>query len=419
MTEQLLQYIWQFQFFNLNKLQTTDNQSISIVHPGTLNTNQGPDFLNAKINLGNTLWAGSIELHLFSSQWNVHKHSADKNYKNVVLHVVWKEDEELQLPFPTLVLQERISTVLLNRYSDMMSNQAFVPCHKHLPSIRSITLTAWKERLLVERLQGKASYINNLLLQSNFHWEEIFWWMISRNFGITLNSEAFEVIARSIPVNILAKHKQQIIQLEALLMGQAGLLDNNCIGDYPSLLKKEYKFLKKKYALVSPAVNLLFMRMRPANFPSVRLAQLAALVQHSHHLFSTILEEFSLKEIENLLQVTANDYWHYHYTMDDEASYKPKVLGKQMIQNIIINTIVPMLYAHGFYNNNEATKNKALQWLEQVSAEQNHITKGFVKLGLQNKSAFDSQALIQMKNEYCNQKRCLQCAVGARILKME
>ncbi|MEO6403975.1 MAG: DUF2851 family protein [Ferruginibacter sp.] len=417
MTEQLLQYIWQFQHYNINQLSTTDGQLITIVHPGTLNTNQGPDFLNAKINIAGTLWAGSVELHLFSSQWKTHNHGNDKNYKNVILHVVWQEDEKLDVAFPTLILQDRISMILLNKYGDMMGNPAFVPCYKHLPSIRSITLTSWKERLLVERLQTKASYIHSLLLQNNFHWEETFWWMISRNFGITLNSEAFEAIARSIPINILAKHKQQIIQLEAILFGQAGLLEKKFTEDYPVLLKKEYQFLQKKYSLRVAGVNLLFMRMRPANFPTIRLAQLSALVMQSQHLFSTILESRSITEIESLLAVTANDYWHYHYNFEDEASFKPKVLGRQMIHNIIINTIVPMLFTHGFYNNNEATKNKALMWLEQVSAEQNYITKGFVKLGIQNKSAFDSQALIQMKNEYCNQKRCLQCAVGNLILK--
>ena len=416
MTEQLLQYIWQFKFFNHHQLFSTDGQAVSIIHPGIHNSNQGPDFLDAKIKLDNTLWAGSIELHLFSSQWNRHKHSQDKNYKNVILHVVWQEDEKIALPFATLILQDRISAVMLKKYSDMMANPAFVPCYRHLPSIRSITLTAWKERLLVERLQTRAGYIHNLLQQNHHHWEETFWWMIARNFGITVNSEAFEKIARSIPLNIIGKHKLNIIQLEALLLGQAGLLENNLKDDYPLLLKKEYLFLKKKYSLLQPAVHIMFLRMRPANFPTIRLAQLAALLQKSQHLLSVILHSDSLKEIELLLQVTANDYWHYHYSLNDDATYKPKSLGKQMIQNILINTIVPMLYAHGFYHDDEATKNKSLHWLEQLAAEQNNITKGYMKLGLQNKSAFDSQALIQLKNEYCNQKRCLQCAIGNKIL---
>ena len=417
MTERLLQYIWQFRHFNSTVLQTTQLQHIQIIHPGTYNTNQGPDFLNAKIKVEKTVWAGSIEIHLNSSDWKAHGHSSDKNYNNVILHVVWNHDADLSLPFPTLELQYRVSNILLSRYQDLMQSQQFIPCQNHISNIPSITFTAWKERLLAERLQQKANYIQQFLQKNNQHWEETFWWLLARNFGIKINSDAFEKIAQSLSINILAKHKNQLLQLEALLFGQAGLLEGQFIDDYPNMLRKEYLFLQKKYGLQKVHIPLYFLRMRPANFPTVRLAQLAALINESQHLFSKIKEAENIGQIEKLLHVTANDYWHYHYIPDEPTAFKKKTLGKQMLQNILINTVVPMLYAYGYFNNNDDFKNKALQWMEQIAAEKNSISKGFQELGVQNKTAFDSQALIQLKNEYCNHRHCLQCAIGNKILK--
>ena len=276
---------------------------------------------------------------------------------------------------------------------------------------------SWKDRLLAERLQKKAAVIFDFLAVNNNNWEEAFWWLLANNFGIKVNSDSFEKIARSLPVNILAKHKNQIHQLEALLFGQAGLLENNFTDDYPGMLKKEYQFYKKKYKLHPVQSPLFFLRMRPANFPSIRLAQLAGLIHKSVHLFSVIKESRSLKEIKQLLNVTANDYWHYHYIFDEATSFKEKNTGTQMINNILINTIIPIVFAYGLFNKEERYKNKALQWLEQIAAEKNNITNNFTRLGIENKHAFDSQALLQLKNEYCNKKRCLECSVGNRLLK--
>lgn len=418
MTERLLQYIWQFQYFNNRNLFTTQGETLQILFNGTYNTNQGPDFLNAKIKTANTTWAGSIEMHVNASDWKTHQHSTDKNYTNVILHVVWNNDtKDLYLPFPTLELQQHVSSLLTKRYEELMQSARFIPCQPHINKIPSLILAAWKERLLVERLQKRSLYIELLLQQNNQHWEETFWWMLARNFGIKINSDAFERIAQSIPLNILAKHKNQIQQLEAILMGQAALLDKIFEDDYPNMLRREYIFLQKKYGLRKAHAPLYFLRMRPANFPTLRLAQLAMLVQQSHHLFSFIKEATTIKEVQDLLDVTANDYWHYHYVFDEAAPYKIKKLGHQMIQNICINTIIPLLYAYGYLTGIEAYKMKALQWMEELSAEKNAITKGFQLMGVQNKSAYDSQALIQLKNEYCNYKHCLQCAVGNQLMK--
>lgn len=417
MTERLLQYIWQFQYFNPADLVTEEGEALQIIHPGTLNTNQGPDFSDAKIKTGNTTWAGSIELHINSSDWKNHKHSGDKHYKNVILHVVWNHDEQLGLPFSTLILHDKIPKLLLSRYDELMNAKSFIPCEKNIQQVNTITLQAWKERLLVERLQNKTELILNYQEKNNNHWEESFWWLLAKNFGVSVNSVAFEKIAQSISINILAKHKEQIHQTEALLFGQAGLLNNDFKEDYPKLLQREYRFLQKKYGLPKMEASLIFLRMRPSNFPTIRLAQLAMLVHKSLHLFSTIKESKDIKDIKKLLRVTANDYWHYHYMIDEPAAFKKKKLGEQMLNNILINTVIPILFAYGHYQQEESYKEKAMQWLEEIGAEKNSITKGFTALKIANKTAFDSQALIQLKNEYCNKKRCLDCSVGNKLIR--
>ena len=396
---------------------TDEGESLQIIHPGSLNTNQGPDFTDAKIKIENTFWAGSIEIHINTSDWKNHKHSDDKNYKNVILHVVWQHDINLNLPCSTLVLQDKVPKLLLNKYDELMNADNFIPCEKHIHQINSLTWQGWKERLLIERLEKRTQLIFDQLQKNNNHWEETFWCLLSKNFGIKLNSIAFERIAQSVSINILAKLKDQIHQLEALLFGQAGLLDEVFTEDYPMLLQKEYRFLKKKYSLQKIEGSLIFLRMRPFNFPTVRLAQLAMLVHNSLHLFSKIKEAKDVKSIKQLLDVTANDYWHYHYVFDDTSAFKKKKLGDQMIDNIIINTVVPMLFAYGHYHNENVYKDKALQWLEDIKAEKNSITKGFESLLVENKTAFDSQALIQLKNEYCNKKRCLDCSIGNKLLR--
>ncbi|MCY7291779.1 MAG: DUF2851 family protein [Ferruginibacter sp.] len=417
MTEQLLQFIWQFQYYNKSNLLTSSGELLQIINPGTHNTNQGPDFLNAKIKIGDTIFAGSIEIHINASEWTAHKHNDDGNYKSVILHVVWLEDKKLQLSFPSLELHSRVSNIMLEKYETLMNARQFIPCEKHINQISELSFTAWKERLLIERLQEKATYVEQKLVNNNHYWEEVFWQLLAKNFGLKINSDAFESIASTVPLNILGKHKNQLHQLEALLLGQAGLLNKDFTDDYAVMLKKEYHFLKMKYSLIATHIPVHFLRMRPANFPTIRLSQLAMLVHKSNHLFSKIKDAETVKEVENLFDVGANDYWHYHYSFEEETVFKKKTLGKQMIQNIIVNTVLPVLYAYGWYNNAETFKDKALLWATQLLPEKNNITEGFKTLGVSNKSAYDSQALIQLKNKYCNQRRCLQCAVGNSILK--
>jgi hypothetical protein len=421
MREEILQYIWKFQYYNNKSLLCTNGDRISVIHPGTHNYNQGPDFTEARIKINDTLWAGNVELHINSSHWNLHKHSADNNYSNIILHVVWDHDTEIKdangTDLPTLELQSRVSKLLLEKYRQLMETPQFIPCEKLEINISGLALTGWKQRLAAERLLLKSENIFEILQQTNFHWEETFWWLITANFGLKVNSETFKKIAQSLPLPLLAKHKNSIIQIEAFLFGQAGLLEKDFEEKYPAMLKKEYEFYRKKYKLQPVDGGLHFLRMRPANFPTIRLAQLAMLIHNSEHLFSKIKETALVKELKEMFAVEANDYWHYHYIFDEESDFKIKRLGKQMIENILINTVVPIVFCYGLHHNDEYYKEKAIKWLEEIQPEKNDITKGFENLGYSNKSAFDSQAFIQLKNHYCNNKLCLECVIGNSLLK--
>ncbi len=421
MREDILQYIWKFQYYNNKDMLSTNGDSISVIHPGMHNHNQGPDFSEARIKINDTLWAGNVELHINSSQWNLHKHSMDDNYNNIILHVVWNHDTEIKDAnghnLPTLELQSRVSKLLLEKYRQLMETARFIPCEKLPINVKGLSLTAWKQRLVAERLLLKSNTIFRILKETNFHWEETFWWLIAANFGLKVNSESFKKIAQSLPLNVLAKHKKNIIQIEALLFGQAGLLRNDFEEKYPRMLKKEYEFYRKKYKLEPVEGGLHFLRMRPANFPTIRLAQLAMLIHNSEHLFSKIKETDSAKGLKAMFTIEANDYWHYHYIFDEESDLKIKRLGKQMIENILINTVVPIVFCYGLHYADEYYKEKAIKWLEEITPEKNVITKGFENLGYSNKSAFDSQAFIQLKNHYCNNKLCLECVIGNSLLK--
>jgi hypothetical protein len=420
MKEDILQYIWKFQYFNNSGLLSTSGDPILIIHPGMHNTNQGPDFTEAKIKINDTLWAGNVELHINSSDWNRHNHSADNNYNNIILHIVWNHDVEIRnangINLPTLELQSRVSKLLLDKYQQLMETPQFIPCEKLKHNLSDLSLTGWKQRLAAERLIMKSENILNILKETGYHWEETFWWLIAANFGLKVNSRMFAKIAQSLPLPVLAKHKNSILQVEALLFGQAGLLGKEFKEKYPAMLKREYEFYQKKYKLKPVDGELFFLRMRPANFPTLRLAQLAMLIHNSEHLFSKIKETDSVDDIKKMLSLEANDYWNYHYVFDEETDYKVKRLGKQMTNNIIINTIVPIIFSYGLYLNEETYKDKAIKWLEEIPTEKNTITKGFEKLKYNIKTAFDSQAFIQLKNEYCMHKLCLQCAIANSIL---
>ncbi len=416
MNEKLLQYIWQYQCYNTSSLLTTDDQELMVISRGNYNSNQGPDFLNAKIKIDNAIWAGNIELHVLSSDWRKHKHQEDKNYHNVILHVVWKHDEEIGENFPTLELQERVPKLLLNKYELLSQNRGFIPCENQIKSVETIIIRKWKERLLMERLQEKSLRIDAYLNCNHYHWEETLWWMLAENFGMKVNGEGFISIARSVPYNILQRHKNSLFQLEAFLFGQSRILDNEYHDEYMKTLQREYAFLKNKYGLIQSSISLSFLRMRPANFPTIRLAQLAALLQTIDGLFAKLLHENEINRFMDNLMVATSDYWTDHYMPDICSTKKIKKTGEQMIQHIMINSIIPVLYCYGCFNDEKDLQMKAIDWLEQLSPEKNTITIQFEGLNIEHNSAFDSQALIQLKNLYCSQNKCLECGIGNAIL---
>jgi hypothetical protein len=416
MNEKLLHYIWQYRHYNASNLQTTEGKPVHVIHPGSYNVNQGPDFIDARIHLDAATWVGSVEIHVRSTDWKSHHHSNDKNYDNVILHVVWNHDAELKLPFPTLELKSIVPKILLASYEEMLTSGKFIPCGKQLKLVSGLVWTKWKERLLIERLQEKSLYISGLLKMNNNHWEETFWWMLARNFGSKVNADSFEKIARSIPFTLLSKHRNSVFQLEALLLGQAGLLEKDCADRYAARLQEEFRFLQKKYKLPFPFAPVHFLRMRPANFPTIRMAQLASVIHQRNHLFRLVMEAAGYDEVEKLWNAIASDYWQDHYKPGDPVHGKPKQIGKDMKQNILINTVAPMLFAYGHHHNEQRFQDKALQWLEAVPPEKNRISGGFEALGVGNQSAFDSQSLIQLKKNYCDALRCLECAIGNSIL---
>lgn len=427
-SEKLMQYVWLHGLFNQGKLQTTSGEGISIISPGTWNTDSGPDFLNARIRIGETLLAGNVELHLCSSDWIKHGHSKDKNYKNLILHVVYENDAidsgSLPAHVPTLELEGRIPGILLDRYNSLMQHEGNILCGGQLENMNGITWVSWKDRLLVERWQQKTALFDSLMDNNQNNREETFYVAIARNFGLPVNGDAFMALATSLPLKYLTRHKNNLFQLEAFLFGQAGMLNETFKEEYPNGLKEEYRFLKNKYSLIPMQTHLWkWMRMRPSAFPSVRIAQFAALIHRSSHLFSRILETKEINGAFDLLNVQASSYWDTHYRFlkrgDEEQANRPqkKSLGKSMIQNILINTICPMLAKYDQFQLNHSYLDRAFEWMKILPSENNRYTREWEAIGIENESAWDSQALLQLTRGYCMEKRCLDCAIGNKILR--
>lgn len=416
MQERLLQYIWQHQYFNTQCLQTICGKQVVILHSGSFNTNQGPDFLHARIQIEQFYWAGSIEMHVRSSDWLKHGHTNDAHYHNVILHVVWEHDTHVS-HHPVLELKGRVPFSMLQRFEMLMQQPDPIPCCAQLQGVDDFIWSSWKTRLVAERLETKAAFIYKRLNVCSQHWEEVCWRMFARYFGVPVNGDAMEEIAVHVPIKILRKHKRSIEQLEAILMGVGALLEGDFTDDYPLRLQKEYYFLRHKYRLKPIAISLQFLRMRPIGFPTVRLSMLAMLIHRSSRLFSTILSAQRLADVEALLDVAVSEYWNTHYVFDQSSLYRAKKMGKHMINHLIINVVVPLLYAYGAFSGEEVLKEKALAWMEQTAREKNRITALWEALDVKHDHAFDSQALLQLQKHYCAQRRCLQCVIGNTILK--
>jgi hypothetical protein len=418
MTEKLLQFIWKHRYFNQQNLELTTGELITIDYPGDLNTYQGPDFVNARIRVSGQCWIGSVELHLYSSGWVKHHHADDGNYQNVMLHVVWKQDRlEMNRNIPQLELCNRIPKLMLDTYADWMAKPVFIPCELSASKTGYNKWESWASQLLITRLNRKMHQILDSLRLNQYHWEEQLWWMLARNFGNPVNSSAFESIARSIPFSLLAKHRHHYIQLEALIMGQANLLAKDFHDPYPIMLKKEYEFLRKKYQLKKIYEPVHLLRMRPENFPCIRLSQLAAVCFQSTALFTWILKCETISQLRKKLTVRANDYWNNHYVIDKVSLFREKLLGREMCDNIIINSIIPMLYTYGKMIPDATALKKSITWLAQMPAEHNELMKCWKRIGVSVKKAAGSQALTELKKQFCDQRKCLECEIGRYLLR--
>ena len=419
--EDLLQFAWRTKRFDLQNLRTTHGQEIHIADFGEHNLNSGPDFLNARIRIGNTLWAGNVEMHTTASEWYRHNHSTDPAYENVILHVVLENDTEVQRSdgtiIPCLELKRRIPAQLKSQYLKLIYNSNWIPCEQHLHTVPELTTQMWLERMLIERLEDKTIAVASLLEQNNGSWEQTYYQLLARNLGTKINAEPMERLARSVPLLLLAKHKDNLLQIEALLFGQAGLLRPDLKDDYPNKLKKEYGFLQQKYGLQSmEEASWKFGKLRPPNFPTIRIAQLARLIHQSSHLFSKTLAATNSKELENMLNVEISNYWADHYVFDKPSPQRKKHLGQATVHLLIINSIAPILFLYGKLRADDTYKDKALALLSELPAEKNTIINKWADLNVTPVNAAQSQALLQLKNVYCDRKQCLKCAIGCAIV---
>jgi hypothetical protein len=417
MNERLLQYIWQFQYYQQHNLQTTAGEALQILHPGTWNQHQGPDFSAAKIKIQQTVWAGHIELHIRSSDWHRHKHSADAHYNNVILHVVWEDDGATPPHIPVLVLENRVPVILLERYAAMMQTMETVACHHHLPVLNELAWFAWKERLMVERLERKSHQIIQLLQQNQYHWDEVFWWQLAAGFGSKINAAFFERLAKSIPYAIIKRHRHHLDETEALLFGQSKMLHGGLKDDYAKALTRHYQHLQKKYGLKEVDGGPAFLRMRPASFPTIRLAQLSMLLHQREHLFDQVRNAKEIEEVQRVLHVKASHYWNTHFCFDEPVTAESRFVGQQMLIHLMINVVIPILFAYGHEKGNVSNKEKVIHWLYQLAPEQNKITRYWKSANIPNHNALDTQSLLELHTQYCVNKRCLDCSVGNRLLR--
>lgn len=424
MKEDFLHYLWKFKKFDFLHANTTDGETLEIYQVGLHNQEQsGPDFFNAKIKIGDQLWAGNVEIHKRSSDWYAHHHETDPAYDNVILHVVWEHDTEVyrkdNSPIPTLVLENITHQNAIENYHNLLglNPNRWINCEPDFPDFSDFELDNWLERLYIERLEEKSKVIGLILQQNANDWEAALFAMLAKNFGLNVNGEAFLSIAQSIPFSVIRK-TNSIHQMEALLLGQAGLLYKNHEHPYFQSLKKEYKYLRHKFNLRQIGVlPISFFRLRPPNFPTIRLAQLAALYHRQKNLFQDLIGEKQLQNIRKIFDIKASEFWDNHFNFDKEVKSSPKRISQNLIDLIVINTLIPLQFSYGQYRGNLEVEN-LFSLIRSLPAEKNNISKGFNNLRPNTaKNALDSQALIQLKKQYCDKNQCLKCHLGLKLLQ--
>lgn len=421
MKEDFLHYLWKFKKFDVLNLKTFDGEEITIIKVGQYLELAGPDFFNAQITIGNQKWAGNVEIHLKSSDWYVHHHERDVAYENVILHVVWEHDTEIfrknNTEIPVLELKKYVDAVTISNYQSLISPKSWIFCERQIQEIDDFVFKNWQERLFFERLERKSKPIFEFLQQTNNDWEAVLFCLLAKNFGLNTNGEIFLKVAQTIPFFVIRKESFEVENLEALIFGTAGLLDCEKEDNYFKDLKFRYFYLLHKYQLEKNCIEpVQFFKHRPDNFPTIRLSQLANLYQSQHNLFSKISTLNSLKSCYDVFQVCASGYWLNHYQFDKESPKKKKALSKSFIDLIVINTIIPLQFAYAKSQGKEISED-LIQLLNEVAPEKNAIIDKFNSFGIISKSAFETQSLLQLKNEYCNKSKCLECSVGIELLK--
>jgi hypothetical protein len=421
MTEEFIHYLWQFRLLKPG-LNTADGEPLTVLHPGNANRDGGPDFFNSRIRIGDTVWAGNVEIHINASDWFRHKHHKDKAYDNVILHVVYTNDLQVfdrnQKRIPTVSVKGCFDDAIYDRYKGFLGNHLWVPCEQLIRSIPDIHFDQWASALAVERLEQKTLLIRKSWEMSGYNWDETFYQNLMKAFGFKINALPFELLAKSLPLKVLLKHRDNLLQLEALLFGQARMLDRTFSEEYPGILKAEYHFLQRKYSLKPIDGGLWkFLRLRPSNFPSLRIAQLAVLFASAENLFASILELQTLKYIEELFSVKASDYWDTHFLFGKTSSARPKILGESSIRLIILNLIIPFLFFYGMEKGIADVKENGIKMLELLPGENNSDLAHWKRLGMPVTNALNTQALIQLKTQYCENKRCLVCRIGNQLLE--
>ncbi len=399
-------------------------KTLEVFDPGTLNGDAGPDFSSSRIKIAEMEWVGNVEIHTNSSNWYDHGHEEDAAYDNVVLHVVWRDDKPVlrrdKTKIPTIALENRVDKSLIDKYKKLVESPTSIPCERVFPEVPDIVKFSMLDKAAMLRLERKSETATHLAKASDNDWEGVTYQLMGRNFGFKLNFEPFQQLTNSVRRKILLKHADNLTQIEALLFGQAGFLDHGIKDEYLKLLTREYKVLSSKYGLENQKISKSlwkFLRLRPANFPTIRIAQFSALMYENQNLFSRIVEAPSYNEMVKLFEVKTSDYWHHHYRFGRKTARSLSGMGKDSINNIIINTVVPLLVAYGKFKDEQALVDKALILLQQISSEKNRIVKAWNGIGFKSRSALDSQALIELNNNFCLKRKCLSCSVGIEILK--
>jgi hypothetical protein len=419
MNEEFLHFIWAQELFNKELIADT-GEKVEVISTGTLNKDAGPDFLNARIKIDNTIWAGNVEIHTDSANWEKHKHNIDKGYDSVILHVVYSNNQ------PTVNSNGRkISTVVLDfdselyeKYQKIVAGKMPVPCHRDLKKVDDFIINMWFNSLIAERLEEKTDYLKLILELTKGNWEETFYIALARTFGFKTNALPFEMLAKSIPLKLLSKYKSDLKPLEALLFGQAGFFESQAEDKYTLLLQKEYEYIRTAHRL-KPLENHLwkFLRLRPANFPTIRIAQFASLVHQSQHLFSKTIEANSFDELFKLYNCSVSEYWENHYSFGKLSKPEKKSIGKSSVFGIFINTVIPFIFLYGKQHGNNVMTEKAIGLLEQLPAEKNHIVESWIAEGIKVNNSLQSQALLQLTSNYCISKNCLYCQIGNTIIR--